>query len=84
MSAQPKRSKKEPLPAVAPRKGLFDLRVGIRIVAVISILLAVFETWQISSFKSPLESVLWGLFFGASIWVVAVIYYFLSRWIRRG
>jgi hypothetical protein len=83
MAVKSKRSRQKAIPSIQARKGWMDSKTGLKVLALVSILLAIFEGWQISSFKSPLESILWGLIFGASIWVIAAIYYAFARWIKR-
>ena len=83
MTARTKQLKQKTRSQPEARKGWIRRKTGLKILAVISILLAVFEAWQISSFKSPLESILWGIAFGASIWVIVGIYFAFTRLINR-
>ena len=83
MAVKSKRSRQQAASVKQARKGWMDSKTGLKVIALVSILLAIFEGWQISSFKSPLESIVWGLIFGASIWVVAALYYVFARLIRR-
>ncbi len=84
MAAKVKNPKKQTTPVTPQPKGWITTKTGLRILILVSVLLAAFETWQISSFKPLLESILWGLGFGASIWIAAAIYYVFTRLIRRG
>ncbi len=84
----PARSKKKAAavaetPAPPARKGWIAPKAGIRAIAVVSILLAAWETYQISQFRPLLDSILWGLIFAATIWLIAGITYLVTRWIRR-
>ncbi len=84
MTARSKRRKIEK-PAEPPaNKGWISPKRGLRAVAVVSILLALWTGWQFSHFSGPLESIMWGVIFGASIWLVAGIAYLVNRWLRRG
>jgi hypothetical protein len=84
MSARTKRIKQEKTPAPPAKQGWIAPKNGIRIIAVVSILLAVWEGYQVSQFRGTLESIMWGLIFGATIWLIAGFAYFFTRWIRRG
>ncbi len=59
-------------------------RTGLYILTFVSLVLAAWTTWQVSSALSPLESILWGLGFGASIWLVFALVFVVNRWLRRG
>jgi hypothetical protein len=86
MAARKKQAKKkaEPeAPIESGRKGWITPKSGVTAIAIISILLAIWEGFQVSQFRSPLDSILWGLIFGATIWVIAGFAYAINRWIRR-
>ncbi|HEY3344744.1 MAG TPA: hypothetical protein VGJ97_07440 [Anaerolineaceae bacterium] len=86
MAARNKQAKKKAapdLPVVPAQKGWISPKNGLTAVAIISVLLAIWEGVQVSQFRGPLESILWGLIFGATIWVIAGFAYVINRWIRR-
>ncbi len=68
-------------PAVL-QTGWLSRRQGIRAIAAVSVLLAVWTTWQLSQSIGLGESILWGLGLGASIWLVAGFAFLFIRWIR--
>ena len=58
-------------------------RGGLMAVGVISILLAVWITIQAIKVSSLGESLLWGIGFGGSIWLVFGLVYFVNRFLRN-
>jgi hypothetical protein len=77
----PQKSTLSEKPAAA-QAGWLSQRQAIRLLAAVSILLAVWTTWQLSQQTSFFESILWGLGFGASIWLVAGFTFLVTRWLR--
>jgi len=58
-------------------------RAGLITVGVISILLAAWITIQATKVSNLGESLLWGLGFGGSIWLVFGVVYFVNRFLRN-
>lgn len=56
---------------------------GLRIVAVASLGMAVLTAWEVVPQKGWLEGILWGLLFGALIWIIFFGMLYFNRWIRR-
>ncbi len=81
----PARSKKKASaePEAPAQKGWIAPKNGIRLIALVSILLAVWTTYQVSQFRGLWESILWGLIFAATSWLIAGLTYLVTRLIRR-
>ncbi|HEY6071996.1 MAG TPA: hypothetical protein VIV15_01050 [Anaerolineales bacterium] len=60
-----------------------SMRTGIRVVAVASILMAILTAWQVIPVKGWVEGILWGLLFGALIWVIFFGNIWLNKLFRR-
>lgn len=60
-----------------------SLRSGMRAVAIASLGMAFLTAWEVVPQKGWLEGILWGLLFGALIWVVFFGMYWFNRLIRR-
>ncbi len=60
-----------------------SMRTGIRVVAVASIVMAVLTASQVIPSKGWLEGILWGLLFGALIWVIFFGNIWLNKLFRR-
>ena len=60
-----------------------SMRSGLKIIAFTSIAMAVLTAWQVIPSKGWLEGILWGLLFGALIWVVFFGNILLNRFLRR-
>jgi hypothetical protein len=71
------------VPEPQVHKGWIAPKAAIRILALVSILLAIWTTYQVAQTRSLLESILWGLIFAATIWAVAGLTYLVTRWFRR-
>jgi len=57
---------------------------GFKIITFASLALAIWVTWQGISNVGLFRAALWGLGFGASIWVIFFLVYALNRFLRRG
>ena len=66
-----------------PVKPWIPMRNGIRIIAITSVAMAVLTAFQVAPVKGWLEGVLWGLLFGAMIWVIFFGMIFLNRFLKR-
>jgi hypothetical protein len=79
------RSKKKDtaVPEPPASKGWIKPKAAIRMIALVSILLAVWTTYQVSQFRGLLESIMWGLIFAATIWLVAGLAYLVTKGSRR-
>ncbi len=61
-----------------------SMRTGVRVIAVVSIVMAVLTAIQAYQLdKSLLESIFWGVVFGGLIWAVFYGYIWFNRFIRR-
>jgi uncharacterized membrane protein len=60
-----------------------SMRRGIIIVAFTSVAMAVLTAWQVIPSKGWLEGILWGLLFGALIWVIFFGNLLITRFLRR-
>jgi hypothetical protein len=58
-------------------------RGGFITVGVVSLALAVWTAIQAARALPLLESILWGLVFGGSIWAIFLIVYLVNRYLRR-
>ncbi|MDX1436876.1 MAG: hypothetical protein R3335_08700 [Anaerolineales bacterium] len=58
-------------------------RSGKIIITVLSTGLAVWMTWQITPALGLAEAALWGIGFGASIWLIFLGMQYFQKWIRR-
>jgi hypothetical protein len=70
---------KKPMPQ---HENWLPTRTGLIAVGVVSLILAVMITIQATKVSSLGESVLYGLGFGASIWVVFGLVYFVNKFLR--
>lgn len=60
-----------------------SITTGLKTIAVLSLLVAAWTAWQLSKALPWWESILWGLGFGASIWLVFYLAFRLQVWLRR-
>ncbi len=67
-----------------PSGAWLPTRTGLYVLTFVSLALAAWTTWQVSRALSLLESVLWGIGFGGSIWVIFLGVFLLNRFLRRG
>ncbi len=69
------------------KKSLTDpwisMRSGIIIIAIASLAMAGLTAWQVIPSRGWLEGILWGLLFGALIWVIFFGNLLLNRFLRR-
>lgn len=59
------------------------MRSGLIMIAVTSLILAALTAWQVSYSKGWLESILWGLLFGALIWAIFLGNLLITRFLRK-
>jgi hypothetical protein len=82
-----KASKSAPSKQVATGTGLtpwLSFRTGLIIITVCSIGMAILTTWQsIEGGIGWVDSILYGLLFGALIWVIFYVSQVFFRWLRR-
>jgi hypothetical protein len=74
-----KNSKKKNVPSNEP---WIPTRGGLIILAIASLSLTVWVTWQGLKVGTFGESLLWGLAFGASIWMIFGIVFAINRFLR--
>jgi uncharacterized protein (TIGR03382 family) len=53
------------------------------VVAIASIACALWTGWQVSLFRPLPDAILWGIIFGATIWLAAGLMYAVNRLFRR-
>ena len=64
-------------------KSWISMRKGIGIITITSIGMAVLTAWEVIPQKGWLEGILWGLLFGAFIWVIFFGMIAFNRLLRR-
>jgi hypothetical protein len=60
-----------------------SMRRGLIIITITSIAMAVLTAWEVIPVKGWTEGILWGLLFGALIWVIFFGMIFFNRFIQR-
>ncbi len=75
----------KPIKEAAPQPGPWlKMKTGIYVVTAASILMAVLTTWQSIDGGVPvLESILYGLLFGAMVWIIFYFSQIFFRWLRQ-
>jgi len=66
-----------------PAEPWISMRRGLIIITITSIAMAVLTAWEVIPIKGWMEGILWGLLFGALIWVIFFGMIFFNRFIRR-
>ncbi len=59
------------------------MRSGIITIAITSVVLAVLIAWQVIPSRGWLEGILWGLLFGALIWIIFFGNILINRFLRK-
>jgi hypothetical protein len=79
------RSKKKDTETPEPpaSKGWVKPKTAIRLVALVSILLAVWTTYNLWAYMGPAQSILWGLISAAGIWLISGLTYLVTKGSRR-
>lgn len=70
-------------PAAQLSQPWISMRVGIIIIAIVSIAMAIMTGYQASATRSTVDSILLGLFFGGLIWAVFLGNLLINRFLRR-
>ncbi|HSK67224.1 MAG TPA: hypothetical protein VK888_09850 [Anaerolineales bacterium] len=60
-----------------------SMRRGLIIIAITSVVMAVLTAWQVIPSRGWLEGILWGLLFGAFIWVIFFGNILINRFLRK-
>ncbi len=60
-----------------------SMRRGMIVMAFTSLVLAVLIAWQVSYSRGWLEGALWGLLFGALLWIIFFGNLFITRFLRK-
>ncbi len=82
--AKTKTSKTEPEKKTSPTaQPWISMRSGIRVIAIASLGMAILTAWEVVPQKGWLEGLLWGLLFGALIWVIFFGMYWFNRLVIR-
>lgn len=58
-------------------------RTGLIIMAVLSLAIAAFMTWNLAPSEGTFGALLWGLGFAAAIWGIFGLSYAFNTWVRR-
>ena len=66
-----------------PAEPWISMRRGLIVITITSIVMAVLTAWEVIPVKGWMEGILWGLLFGALIWVIFFGMIFFNRLIRR-
>jgi hypothetical protein len=66
-----------------PAEPWISMRRGLIIITLTSIGMAVLTAWEVVPVKGWMEGILWGLLFGALIWVIFFGMIFFNRFMRR-
>ncbi len=66
-----------------PPSAWIPMRNGMIIVGMASLGMAILTAWEVIPVRGWLEGILWGLLFGALIWVIFFGMYWFNRLIRR-
>lgn len=77
-----KKAKPEKKASITPQPWI-SMRSGIRAIVVASLGMAVLTSWEVVPQRGWLEGILWGLFFGVTIWVIFFGMYWFNRWMHR-
>ncbi len=86
-SAQKKKTTDAELDAeirAAMNQPWMQMRTGLIVMAVASIVFAIFITWQLEPSEGLWGALGWGLILGAAMWVIFAVGLWFQRWIRRG
>ncbi len=59
------------------------MRTGLILITIVSIGMAVLTAFQSVPAKGWLEGILWGLFFGGSIWIIFLVFLLYGRLFRK-
>ena len=59
-----------------------SMRSGLKIMTVVSVIMAVLTAWQVIPIKGWVEGILWGLLFGALVWAVFFGNILITRFLR--
>lgn len=83
MGKSKKTKKKEARRQIAESEAWLPSRGGFITVGVVSLALTIWTAIQANRALPLLESILWGLVFGGSIWAIFLIVYLVNRFLRR-
>jgi hypothetical protein len=78
-----KTRKKEARKQMAADEAWLPSRGGFITVGVVSLALTIWTAVQAARALPLLESIVWGLVFGGSIWAIFLIVYLVNRFLRR-
>jgi uncharacterized membrane protein len=67
----------------SPAEPWISMRRGLIVITITSIGMAVLTAWEVIPVKGWMEGTLWGLLFGALIWVIFFGMIFFNRFMRR-
>ncbi len=77
---KPKTSQKEPVVEKGP---WISMKSALRIITAVSILMAALTAWRVIPVMGWGSGLLYGLLFGALIWVVFFVMQIFFRWLRQ-
>jgi hypothetical protein len=78
-----KKAQKDQKEEINLNRPWISMRSGLKIIAIASVAMAVLTAWQTIPSKGWLEGILWGLLFGALIWVVFFGNVLINKFLRR-
>jgi hypothetical protein len=78
-----KKAQKDQKEEINLNRPWISMRSGLKIIAIASVTMAVLTAWQTIPSKGWLEGILWGLLFGALIWVVFFGNVLINKFLRR-
>jgi uncharacterized membrane-anchored protein YitT (DUF2179 family) len=77
-----KKAKSESLPDLETKPWI-QMKTGLTLITITSIVMAVLTAIQAAPVKGWAEGIMWGVIFGALIWVIFFGLVFINRFLRR-
>ena len=78
-----KEEQKQEMAQIFKPQPWISMKSGVKVIWVASIVMAVLTAWQVIPQRGIWEGILWGLVFGALIWLIFWGYYLFNRFMRR-
>ncbi len=67
----------------SPSAAWLSMRTGLIVMGVVSLGMAVMTAWQAIPIKGVLEGTIWGVGFGASLWLIFFAGLLINKFLRR-
>jgi hypothetical protein len=77
------KKQKEPKEVKPSNQPWISMRSGLIVIAITSVVLAVFMAWQVIPSRGWVEGILWGLLFGAFVWAIFFGNILINKWLRK-